>query len=130
MEGGIVKIAISLPVTSVKYFVEVIKEGDLIQTTKPSHIRVLTNSELKRMENELEEVIFDDFLTGMIYSQYGLLEPALAHYEKYFAEHRDDEDLNELRPFILEVYTRLHLDDLKGNALEQYKLLASKKNKI
>ena len=43
----------------------------------------------------------------------GLLVPALDEYNQFFEEFSDDEDINELRPFLIEVYTRLRLEEMK-----------------
>ena len=50
----------------------------------------------------------------------GLLVPALDHYTQFFEEFSDDEDINELRPFLIEVYSRLRLAKLKTIELNKY----------
>ena len=40
--------------------------------------------------------------------------------EKFFEEFADEEDINELRPFIIEVYSRLRLAKLKTAELKKY----------
>ena len=46
--------------------------------------------------------------------------PALDKYHQFFAENADDEDINELRPFIIEVYSKLRLTKLKSAELKKY----------
>ena len=50
----------------------------------------------------------------------GLLVHALDKYHQFFAENADDEDINELRPFIIEVYSKLRLAKLKSAELKKY----------
>jgi len=49
-----------------------------------------------------------------------LLVPALDQYEQFFTEFSDDEDINELRPFLIEVYSRLRLEHIKSVELKKY----------
>jgi hypothetical protein len=46
--------------------------------------------------------------------------PALDQYHQFFTENSDDEDINELRPFIIEVYSKLRLAKLKSAELKKY----------
>ena len=50
----------------------------------------------------------------------GLLLPALDEYTRFFNEFADDEDINVLRPFLIEVYTRLRLEEMKMHELKKY----------
>ena len=45
---------------------------------------------------------------------------ALDEYHRFFEEFSDDEDINELRPFLIEVYTRLRLEEMKMAELKKY----------
>ena len=60
------------------------------------------------------------FLYAGLLKESGLLVPALDQYTKFFDEYSDDEDINELRPFLIEVYSRLRLANLKSIELKKY----------
>ena len=60
------------------------------------------------------------FLYAGLLKDNGLLVPALDQYNKFFNEYSDDEDINELRPFLIEVYSRLRLAKLKSIELKKY----------
>jgi hypothetical protein len=60
------------------------------------------------------------FLYAGLLKDNGLLVPALDQYEQFFTEFSDDDDINELRPFLIEVYSRLRLEHIKSVELKKY----------
>ena len=107
-----------------KYFVEVLDgSGSVAFTSKPSNLKVLSGKKLAKFEKQKDQIISLDesgFLYAGLLKDNGLLVPALDQYEKFFAEFADEEDINELRPFIIEVYSRLRLAKLKTAELKKY----------
>ena len=63
---------------------------------------------------------YTGFLYAGLLKDNGLLVPALDEYNHFFEEFSDDEDINELRPFLIEVYTRLRLEEMKMAELKKY----------
>jgi len=41
-------------------------------------------------------------------------------YESFFSQNSDDDDINDLRPFMIEVYSRLKLQALQEEITEKY----------
>ncbi len=60
------------------------------------------------------------FLYANLLTDYGLLVGAMDTYEQFFTEYSDDEDVNELRPFLIEIYARLYLEEVKDQAIKDY----------
>lgn len=121
---AIVRTKINPVSKKLKYFVEVLDgSGTVVFTTKASNLKVLSGKKLAKFEQQKEEFQSLDqsgFLYAGLLKDNGLLVPALDQYEKFFAEFGDDEDINELRPFIIEVYSRLSLAKLKSAELKKY----------
>ena len=107
-----------------KYFVEVLDEsGGVAYTSDPANLKVLSGKKLAKFNEQKDGVQKLDesgFLYAGLLKDNGLLVPALDKYQKFFAENSDDEDINELRPFIIEVYSKLRLAKLKSVELKKY----------
>ena len=107
-----------------KYFVEVLDEsGEVAYTSDPANVKVLSGKKLAKFNKQKDGIIKMDesgFLYAGLLKDNGLLVPALDKYQEFFAENADDEDINELRPFIIEVYSKLRLAKLKSVELKKY----------
>ena len=107
-----------------KYFVEVLDgSGSVAFTSEPSNLKVLSGKKLtkfQKQKGQLQSLDESGFLYAGLLKDNGLLVPALDQYEKFFAEFADEEDINELRPFIIEVYSRLRLAKLHKAELKKY----------
>ncbi len=55
-----------------------------------------------------------------VLKEHGLLVPAMKTYESFFSQNSDDDDINDLRPFMIEVYSRLKLQALQEEITETY----------
>ena len=122
-EGSLVRFKIEPFAKNKKYVVEVMKGGEKVFESKAGNLKVLSQKKLKQFETQRGQVrAFDEsgFLYAGLLKDNGLLVPALDEYQRFFKENSDDEDINELRPFLIEVYTRLRLDDLKAAELKKY----------
>ena len=122
-EGSLVRFKIEPLAKNKKYVVEVMKGGEKVFESKAGNLKVLSQKKLKQFETQRGQVrAFDEsgFLYAGLLKDNGLLVPALDEYQRFFKENSDDEDINELRPFLIEVYTRLRLDDLKAAELKKY----------
>ena len=78
---------------------------------------------MKKFENDLNAIKqydTDGFLMAGILKDHKLLVPAMQTYESFFSKNDDDEDINDLRPFIIEVYARLKLESLQEEATKTY----------
>ena len=107
-----------------KYFVEVLDgSGAVAFTTKAANLKVLSGKKLAKFEKQKGQYQSMDesgFMYAGLLKDNGLLVPALDQYSKFFTEFSDDEDINELRPFLIEVYSRLRLAHLKSVELKKY----------
>lgn len=120
----IVRTKIKAPNKKQKYFVEVLDgSGKVAFTTKPANLKILKGKKLNQFLEQKDKIKSMDesgFLYAGLLKDNGLLVPALDQYNKFFKEFSDDEDINELRPFLIEVYSRLRLAKLKSIELEKY----------
>ena len=107
-----------------KYFVEVLDgSGAVAYTSKAANLKVLSGkklAEFKKQKDEFQSMDESGFLYAGLLKDNGLLVPALDQYEQFFTEFSDDEDINELRPFLIEVYSRLRLEQIKSAELKKY----------
>ena len=107
-----------------KYFVEVLdNNGSVAFTTKPANLKVLSGKKLAKFEElkgQYQSMDDGGFMYAGLLKDNGLLVPALDQYTNFFTEFSDDEDVNELRPFLIEVYSRLRLAHLKSIELKKY----------
>ena len=107
-----------------KYFVEVLDgSGVVAYTTKAANLKVLSGKKLamfKKQKDEFQSMDESGFLYAGLLKDNGLLVPALDQYEQFFTEFSDDDDINELRPFLIEVYSRLRLEHIKSVELKKY----------
>ncbi|MBS1254550.1 MAG: hypothetical protein MAG581_00345 [Deltaproteobacteria bacterium] len=107
-----------------KYFVEVLDGGGAVAfTSEAANLKVLSGKKLakfNKQKDEIQKLDESGFLYAGLLKDSGLLVPALDKYHHFFEENADDEDINELRPFIIEVYSRLRLAKLKSAALKKY----------
>ena len=69
---------------------------------------------------KIQEIDSSGFLYAGVLKDNGLLFAAMESYERFFEENADDEDVNELRPFLVEVYSRLGLSLRKAKLLREY----------
>ncbi|MED5241843.1 MAG: hypothetical protein VYA66_07890, partial [SAR324 cluster bacterium] len=77
-------------------------------------------AKFEKQKSEFQSMDESGFMYAGLLKDNGLLVPALDHYTKFFTEFSDDEDINELRPFLIEVYSRLRLAHLKSVELKKY----------
>ena len=121
---GIVRTKIKTPNKKQKYFVEVLDgSGKVAFTTKPANLKILKGKKLNQFlaqKDKIKSMDESGFLYAGLLKDNGLLVPALDQYNKFFNEYSDDEDINELRPFLIEVYSRLRLAKLKSIELAKY----------
>ena len=120
----IVRTKINTPNKKQKYFVEVLDaSGKVAFKTKPANLKILKGKKLNQFLEQQDKIKSMDesgFLYAGLLKDNGLLVPALDHYTRFFEEFSDDEDINELRPFLIEVYSRLRLAKLKTIELNKY----------
>ena len=108
---------------SIKYRVEVLKDGNVLSESKTRRLSWLSGKKLKKFEDDLNAIKqydTDGFLMAGILTDHKLLVPAMQTYESFFSKNDDDEDINDLRPFIIEVYARLKLESLQEEATKTY----------
>ena len=122
--NDIVRTKINTPKKKLKYFVEVLDgSGSVAFTTKPANLKILKGKKLTQFQEKKDKFKSMDesgFLYAGLLKESGLLVPALDQYTEFFKEFEDDEDINELRPFLIEVYSRLRLAKLKSIELKKY----------
>ena len=122
--GDIVRTSIKPISKKQKYFVEVLDgSGKVAFTTKAANLKVLSGKNLAKFEKQkgqFQSMDESGFMYAGLLKDSGLLVPALDQYTKFFTEFSDDEDINELRPFLIEVYSRLRLAHLKSVELKKY----------
>jgi hypothetical protein len=108
---------------SMKYRVEVLKNGDVLSESKTRRLSWLSGQKLKKFEDDLNAVKqydSDGFMMAGVLTDHKLLVPAMQTYESFFSKNNDDEDINDLRPFIIEVYARLKLEFLQEEVTKVY----------
>ena len=91
--------------------------------SEPANLKVISGKKLAKFNKqkvEIQQLDESGFLYAGLLKDNGLLVPALDKYHQFFAENADDEDINELRPFIIEVYSKLRLAKLKSAELKKY----------
>ena len=91
--------------------------------SEPANLKVMSGKKLAKFNKqkvEIQQLDESGFLYAGLLKDNGLLVPALDKYHQFFAENADDEDINELRPFIIEVYSKLRLAKLKSAELKKY----------
>ncbi len=124
VEGTVVMQKIEPFKKRAKFYVEVLdKDGKVVSKSKERRLRWLEGRKLQKYEESLAAVApfdSDGFLTAGAMKDAGLLAPAMMKYEAFFKEYGDDEDVNDLRPFMIEVYSRLKLEKLKEEVTETY----------
>ncbi len=108
---------------SMKYSVEVLKDGKVLSESKTRRLSWLSGKKLKKFQEELTAVQQYDsggFMMAGVLKEHGLLVPAMQTYESFFSQNSDDDDINDLRPFMIEVYSRLKLQALQEEITETY----------
>lgn len=95
--------------------VEVLKDGEVVYTPKKdSSVQWLSDAEMAKVEEGLAEVTKvapdNDFFVAYYLNEQGLTVAAMDAYRSYLAENNDD---NEARPMLIEVYHQLKLKNLK-----------------
>ena len=106
-----------------KYYVEVLDGENVVYQTKEGNLKILQPKQLNEFEAKRERIkAFDDsgFLYAGLLKETGLLVPSMDEYQRFFREYAEDEDINDLRPFLIEVYTRLRFAELKSAELKKY----------
>jgi len=129
-EDKIVRLQISPFEKTAKYYIEVLNaEGKTVfvpmkkNKIKMAKLKWLSGKKLAKFERQAEEIrSFDGegFLYAGLLKDNGLLVPALDTYTRFFAENFEDEDLNDLRPFLIEVYSRLKMKNFKAKEMAIY----------
>ena len=121
---GIIRTKIKPISKKQKYYVEVLDgKGSVAYTSDPANVKVLSGKKLanfNKQKDGLQKMDESGFLYAGLLKDNGLLVPALDKYQQFFVENADDEDINELRPFIIEVYSKLRLSKLKSAELKKY----------
>ena len=121
---GIVRTNIKPISEKQKYFVEVLDgSGTVAFTSKAANLKVLSGKKLakfNKQKGQFQSLDESGFMYAGLLKDNGLLLPALDQYTKFFTEFSDDDDINELRPFLIEVYSRLRLAHLKSVELKKY----------
>ena len=121
---GIVRTKIKPISKKQKYFVEVLdSSGGVAYKADPANVKVLSGKKLAKFNEQkdgIQKMDESGFLYAGLLKDNGLLVPALDKYQQFFAENDDDDDINELRPFIIEVYSKLRLAKLKSSELKKY----------
>ncbi|MEK9563539.1 MAG: hypothetical protein VW492_09345, partial [Deltaproteobacteria bacterium] len=96
---------------------------NILSESKTRRLSWLSGKKLKKFEDDLNAIKqydTDGFLMAGILTDHKLLVPAMQTYESFFSKNDDDEDINDLRPFIIEVYARLKLESLQEEATKTY----------
>jgi len=120
----LVRVQVQPPKKHMRYYVEVLDGSKVVFTTKQRHFKRMTKKKLQKFDSQskkIQEMDSSGFLYAGVLKDNGLLLPAMESYERFFAESADDEDINELRPFLVEVYSRLGLSLRKAKLLREYK---------
>jgi len=120
----LVRVKVQPPKKHLKYYVEVVEGSEVVFTTKQRHFKRMTKKKLQTFvlqSKQIQAMDASGFLYAGVLKDYGLLLPSMEAYERFFAENADDEDINELRPFLVEVYSRLGLSLRKAKLLREYK---------
>lgn len=108
---------------SMKYKVEIVKDGKVLSSSKERRLSWLSGKKLNKFQEEMEAVKAfdtDGFLQAGVLKDNGLLVPAMQTYESFFEKNSDDDDINDLRPFMIEVYSRLKLEAMQKEVTETY----------
>ncbi len=122
-EASLVRATLEPPKDNVRYFIEVLEGSEVVYTTRDSHLKRLTSKRLTDLKTQSEKAQSMDssgFLYANLLTDYGVLVGALDVYEQFFQEYSDDEDVNDLRPFLIEIYSRLYLEEMKSQAIKAY----------
>jgi hypothetical protein len=122
-DDPLVRTTVKPPRKHLKYFVEVMEGGQVVYTTKTQNLKRMTPKKLKEFTAKADQAKSMDesgFLYANLLTDYGLLVGAMDTYEQFFTEYSDDEDVNELRPFLIEIYARLYLEEVKDQAIKDY----------
>lgn len=95
--------------------VEVLKDGEVVYTPKKiSSVQWLSDTEMAKVEKGLAEVAKvapdNDFFVAYYLNEQGLTVAAMDAYRSYLKDNNDD---NEARPMLIEVYHQLKLKNLK-----------------
>ena len=119
----LVRVKVKPPKKHLKYYVEVLDGSAVVFTTKQRHFKRMTKKKHKKFASQakkIQEIDSSGFLYAGVLKDNGLLFAAMESYERFFEENADDEDVNELRPFLVEVYSRLGLSLRKAKLLREY----------
>ena len=122
-DAPLIRATIEPPADNVRYFVEVLDGTEVVYTTRESRLKGLTSkrlNELKQQSEQAQSMDSSGFLYANLLTDYGILVGAMDVYEQFFQEYADDEDVNDLRPFLIEIYSRLYLEEMKSSAIKAY----------
>jgi len=104
------------------YAVFVLKDGNTIyQPSKKKQLYILTQqeqAELLSQKKAIEEIDPQNgFLLGNFMEERGLIVAAMDHYRQFFELNPDE---NQMRPFLIKVYSDLQLSHLKLKEIYRY----------
>lgn len=118
-------VRIKLPALSAgahNYKVELLQNGKAVVESKgEATLRWMTAEEWKKFKDQAalvaDQTKQDPFFAAMLFEENGLLVPALDHYQRYFQENADS---NELRPLYIHLLHSLKLRELRMAEAEIY----------
>jgi len=104
------------------YMVKVLKDGKTIyQPQKKYSLYWLSKEEQDKIFKEkqtIEEIDPENaFLIGNFMEEQGLIVAAMDEYKRFFDQNPDE---NEMRPFLIKVYSDLKLKNLKNEEIKRY----------
>ncbi|MGK0291522.1 MAG: hypothetical protein ACI86H_002990 [bacterium] len=120
---GLVRAKVNLSSGVFKYSVKVIESGSVVYKSKAKKVKWISNSLNQKMVTKIKQIKKIDsegFLLGNYFKDQNFLIPAMIQYQSFFKSYPKDTDINEMRPVLIEVYTRLKLKKLKKNEYDLY----------
>jgi len=105
-----------------KYFVKVLKNGTpLYEPSKKRKLYYLSDQELSELliqKKAIEEIDPNNgFLLGNFLEEKGLIVAAMDYYRQFFERNPEE---NQMRPFLIKVYSDLRLSNLKKAEINRY----------
>jgi len=104
------------------YFVTVLKNGTpLYEPSKKLKLYVMSDqeqTELLKQKKAIEDIDPENgFLMGNFLEEKGLIVPAMDYYRQFFEKNPDE---NQMRPFLIKIYSDLRLSHLKNVEINRY----------
>jgi hypothetical protein len=105
-----------------KYYVKVLKDGTpLYAPSKKKSLYYLSEqeqAELLNQKNTIEQIDPENgFLLGNFLEEKGLIVAAMDYYQQFFEKNPEE---NQMRPFLIKVYSDLRLNHLKKVEINRY----------